>query len=100
MPTAKAMSVAMGTPQPEQFGRAGEEHIERSRDEHAVERCRSGQSRPAQVGQLAPVHFPPDLHADHGEKDDHQAIVHEPLDRGFKGNPPMRTPSGVCQRRK
>ena len=74
--TAKAVSVAIGTPQPCAHGSGGMiSRIEHRRHHHAADRRRDRQRRGAPAGQMADGELALDLEADDQEEDRQQAVV-------------------------
>ena len=82
-PTAKAMSVAIGIPQPAAAVAAGrvEGEVERGRHHHPADRGHDRQRGGPGVAQVAVDQLVLDLQPDHEEEDHHQRVVDPVLQR-------------------
>ena len=80
-PTAKAMSVATGMPQPAGAGVAGVERgVDERRHDHAAEGGDRGERRGTPVAELAGDQLALDLEAGQQEEERHQPVVDERVD--------------------
>ena len=81
-PTAKAMSVAIGMPQPgAAVAAAGDQQVDPGRHQHAADRGHDGQRRGLGVAQVAVHELVLDLQPDDEEEDHHQGVVDPVLQR-------------------
>ena len=75
-PTANAISVAIGMPQPRAASRTLIEcKIDQRRHHHAADRCNDRQCGLAHIGQLAYQHLALQLHAHDKKEQRHQSVV-------------------------
>jgi hypothetical protein len=100
MPTAKAMSVAIGTPQPTIEGWPEvEPGVDGRRHQHAAERPRDRQGGALPAGELADQQLALDLEADDEEEHRHQAVVDPVGEREAEAEGARVTPASTCRMR-
>ncbi len=85
-PTAKAMSVAIGTPQPLMEGRPWfSDGVDQGRDEHAAQRRGQRECGAPKLAQLPAVDLATDLEPDDEEEDRHQPVVDPEMEVALEG---------------